>query len=82
MRKFCETKSALGLVLTALYLATAGIFYLAATREYQPVPGFDAIRLFMLVLLFPLLVKYGLQLVCAPLYSLVCALRNQPDTAA
>jgi poly-beta-1,6-N-acetyl-D-glucosamine synthase len=82
MKKSFKEKSALVLILASMYSATAGVFYLAATRAYQPVASFDVIRLLMLVLLFPLLAKYVLQLVCSPLYSLVGGFRKQSDVAA
>lgn len=63
-------------LIAALYATTAAVFYLAATRAYVPAPGFDSIRLVMLALLMPLLIKYVFQLVCSPLYSLAGAFRN------
>lgn len=81
MKKSFKEKSALVLILASLYSATACVFYLAATRAYQPVASFDMIRLVMLVLMFPLLAKYVLQLVCTPLYSLVSAFRKTSDMA-
>jgi len=59
----------------AVYMATAALFYFAATREYQAVAGFDSIRVVMLVLLMPLLAKYVFQLACSPLYSIVSGRR-------
>jgi biofilm PGA synthesis N-glycosyltransferase PgaC len=82
MKKSFKEKSALVLILASMYSATAGVFYLAATRAYQPVASFDVIRLLMLVLLFPLLAKYVLQLVCSPLYSLVGRFRKQSEVVA
>ena len=79
MKKSFTEKLALVLFIASLYSATAGVFYLAATRSYQPIASFDVIRLVMFVLLFPLLTKYVLQLVCSPLYSLVGAFRKQSD---
>jgi len=66
-------KERLGFVLffAVLYTATGAVFYLAATRTYHPVEGFDVVRKVMLVLLAPLLIKYVFQLSCTPLYSLV-----------
>ncbi len=61
----------------ALYAATSGIFYLAATREYHAVVRFDSIRLVMLVLLMPLLAKYVLQLSVSPFYSMVARRRTK-----
>lgn len=81
MKKSIKEKSAIVLILASLYSATAGVFYLAATRSYQPLASFDVIRLVTLVLLFPSLAKYVLQLVCSPLYSLASAFRRQSDIA-
>jgi cellulose synthase/poly-beta-1,6-N-acetylglucosamine synthase-like glycosyltransferase len=55
--------------IAALYAATAGVIYLAFTHTYRFVEGIDALRIFMFVLLLPLLVKYIIQLICAPFYS-------------
>ena len=57
------------LVITALYTVTLGVCYLGATRTYQEIESWTPIRLAMLVLLAPLLVKYTFQLVCVPLYT-------------
>jgi biofilm PGA synthesis N-glycosyltransferase PgaC len=81
MKKSYKEISADVLILAFLYSVTACVFYLAATRVHQPVAGFDPVRLVMLVLLFPLLAKYVLQLVCLPLYSLFDAFRNPSDMA-
>lgn len=67
----------LALFIAAMYVVTAGLFYLAATRDYRAVAGFDSIRVVMLVLLAPLLAKYVLQLICSPLYSLMAARRTR-----
>ena len=67
--------------MAALYAATAGVFYLAATQVHQPVAGFDTLRRVMLILLLPLLAKYVFQLVCSPFYSLVARFRQRaPET--
>lgn len=58
------------LVITALYGVTLGVFYLGATRSYQEIESWTPIRLAMLVLFAPLLVKYAFQLVCVPLYTI------------
>ena len=60
-----------------LYLVTAGLFCLAGTRECRAVAGFDSMRLAMLVLLMPLLVKYVFQLCCSPLYSIASRRRDK-----
>lgn len=64
------------LVLGSLYAVTAGIYYLAATRDFHCIAGFDVVRNVMLVLMLPLLVKYALQLGCAPFYAFF---RRQAD---
>ena len=39
------------LILGALYGATVGIYYLAATREFHYIAGFEVVRKVMLVLM-------------------------------
>ena len=56
-------------LVTALYGVTLGIFYLGATRSYHEIDSWTPIRLAMLVLFAPLLVKYAFQLVCVPFYT-------------
>ena len=63
--------------LSLLYCITFGTLYLAATQVYQPVAGHALVRKTMLVLLFPLLVKYVFQLFCSPLYSVVERFRRK-----
>jgi cellulose synthase/poly-beta-1,6-N-acetylglucosamine synthase-like glycosyltransferase len=70
MRQFIKEKPGFALLLVGLNLATAGVFYLVATKAYQPIAGFDTIRKVMLALIAPLLIKYVFQLGCTPLYSL------------
>ncbi len=77
MKKLLSIDAKLVCFFGALYLATVGLFYLAATREYHEIVRFDAIRLTMLILLMPLLVKYVLQLVCSPFYSIVSRKRSK-----
>jgi cellulose synthase/poly-beta-1,6-N-acetylglucosamine synthase-like glycosyltransferase len=60
-----------------LYAATGGVFYLASTREYHPVAGFDGIRLTMLILLMPVLLKYVFQLACSPFYWIKCRIQKK-----
>ncbi len=65
------------LFVAGLYAATGGVLYLAATREYQPVAGFDGIRLTLLILLMPLLIKYVFQLACSPFYWIKCRMQSK-----
>ncbi len=71
MKKTYREIGRLVIFVAALYAATAGLFYLAATQDYRPVAEFDSLRAVMLVLLMPLLAKYVLQLASAPFYSIV-----------
>jgi cellulose synthase/poly-beta-1,6-N-acetylglucosamine synthase-like glycosyltransferase len=82
MKKTFKAKTTDVLILTSLYIVTVGLFYLTVTRSYHPVARFDQIRLIMLVLMFPLLVKYVLQLMCMPLYSLVDKYQKPSGMAA
>lgn len=65
----------------SLYLATVGLFYLAATREYREIARFDSVRLVVLVLLMPLLVKYVFQLASSPFYSVLSRRRGRTKTS-
>ncbi|MSR10918.1 MAG: glycosyltransferase [Gammaproteobacteria bacterium] len=58
-------------MIVALYSVTATVFYLAANLTFKPVAGLDSIRVYMLVLLMPLLVKYVFQLTSALLNPIV-----------
>lgn len=78
-RGFTTGATRVGFV-AALYAATFGLFYLAATREYREMPRFDSLRVILLVLLTPLLVKYIVQLVCSPVYSLHSRRRTRSAT--
>jgi len=60
-----------------LYAATAGIVYLAFTHTYKPVAELDVLRAAMFILLLPLLMKYVIQLCCAPFYSVKKWLRQK-----
>lgn len=73
---FRKDAAARVLVLGSLYAATAGIYYLAATRDFHYIAGFEVVRKVMLVLMLPLLAKYAVQLGCAPFYSFF---RKQAD---
>jgi cellulose synthase/poly-beta-1,6-N-acetylglucosamine synthase-like glycosyltransferase len=67
-------KTIFAFFVAGLYIATGGVFYLAATRDYHEVAGLDGIRLTMLILLMPLLAKYIFQLACSPFYWIKCRL--------
>ena len=70
-------KTIFAIFVAGLYIATGGVFYLAATRVYHPVAGFDGIRLTMLILLMPLLAKYVFQLACSPFYWIKCHMQKK-----
>jgi cellulose synthase/poly-beta-1,6-N-acetylglucosamine synthase-like glycosyltransferase len=70
MNQLLKQRLTFALFFAALYAVTGSVFYLAATRTYEPVAGYEPIRMAMLLLLAPLLVKYVFQLGCTPLYSL------------
>ncbi len=67
-------------VLVLLNLVTAGIYYLAATKQYRAIEGLDSFRAIMFVLMAPLLLKYAIQLAGSPFYSIVSALRGRRAT--
>lgn len=68
------------LVGVLLFGLTACIYYLAATQQYREVSGFEPVRNVLLVLMFPLMLKYVVQLGCAPFYSLVQKRRTSEQT--
>ena len=70
MYKRVNEKIIFVLFLSVLYAVTGGVLYLAFTRSYHPIDEFDPMRRIMLILLAPLLAKYGFQLICSPFYSL------------
>ncbi len=67
------------MILLSFYLVTAGVFYLAVTRSYHSVDHFNMIRVIMLILMAPIMAKYGLQLICLPLYSLTGRYRDPSE---
>ena len=72
----------MALFAAVLYAVTAGLFYLAATREYTPVAGCDTVRGVVLVMMAPLLIKYMIQLGFSPLYSAVARWRRKCGSEA
>jgi len=81
MNFLSRKKQVMVLFATALYVATAGLFYLAATHTYTPVPGSDRIRIAILLLMMPILIKYIIQLLFSPLYTVVCRWRKKRGPA-
>ena len=75
--QYIREKTVIATFVAVLYAATGGVFYLAATREYHPVAGFNTIRLTMAVLLLPLLATYVFQLACSPLYWIKCQMQKK-----
>ena len=53
----------------ALYSLTALVFYFAVSRNYTPMDWFLHIRLVIILLFAPILLKYAIQLLIAPWYS-------------
>ena len=82
MIKSIKEKWVNALIMIPLYLATVGVFYMAVNRSYLPDNSFDLIRLVMLVLMFPLMAKYVIQLVCIPLFSLASKFQKPTGMAA
>lgn len=64
-----------------MYCVTAAVFYAAATKEYSPIPQLDSIRVVMLILLMPLLVKYVCQLACALFYPVITKMQQNTSPA-
>lgn len=65
--KFAQSAAILGL----LYLSTLTVFYMAYTTEYSPKDHFGSVRLCILILLAPIILKYVIQLIASPFYTLV-----------
>lgn len=70
MKNFFKEILTNALILTPLYLVTAGVFYMAVTHSSLPENSFNLICLIMFVLMFPLMAQYVIRLVCIPLFSL------------
>lgn len=63
-----------------IYAVTIGVVYMAFTGTYTEVPVFDSIRGVLFWLLVPVLLKFFIQLVCAPLYSLKMRIKASSAT--
>lgn len=70
------------LFLAVLYAATGWVVHMATTRVCETTEEYTALRRAMLVLLAPLLMKYILQLGCAPLYSMARCFRERKASDA
>jgi cellulose synthase/poly-beta-1,6-N-acetylglucosamine synthase-like glycosyltransferase len=70
-KKIWKTKLRLVCFIGALYAATAGLFFMAFTREFNGVSKYDSVRVVTLCLMMPLLIKYVFQLACSPFYSII-----------
>jgi poly-beta-1,6 N-acetyl-D-glucosamine synthase len=57
--------------IASLYAVTFLIFYFAATRKYVPTDEFSSVRLIVLILFIPIIIKYAFQLLFAPFYSII-----------
>ncbi len=77
MKRLSKDRLSFILFLAVLYAATGGVIYMASTRAYEFIEGYDVIRKAMMVLLAPLLIKYTFQLGCAPLYSIARRFRER-----
>lgn len=58
-------------IVVALYGVTVAILYRAFTTDYSPMSELASLRLVVLFLFMPIIFKYAIQLVIAPLYQLV-----------
>ncbi len=57
--------------LLSLYAVTLLMFYFAFTRQYIATDQFSLLRLIVLILFIPIIIKYAFQLFFAPLYSII-----------
>jgi len=56
--------------IVSLYLPTVLVFYFAISKDYTPLEEYTSLRLLVLLLFMPIILKYIIQLVVAPLYSI------------
>ncbi|PJE64748.1 MAG: glycosyltransferase family 2 protein [Candidatus Ryanbacteria bacterium CG10_big_fil_rev_8_21_14_0_10_43_42] len=54
-----------------LYIPTILVFYFAWSKDFVPLEGFESIRFLVLLLFAPIILKYFIQLLIAPFYSVV-----------
>lgn len=64
------------LIVCVLYTVNIIIFYMYSTTKYNSPHSFGLVRLIILVLLIPIIVKYVIQLSTAPFYSLIERIRS------
>ncbi|MEK7561023.1 MAG: glycosyltransferase [Patescibacteria group bacterium] len=64
-----------------LYIPTAVVCYFALSRQYTPINEFSSIRLGILLLIAPIILKYIIQLLIAPWYSAVEYFRSRKRSA-
>ena len=58
-------------MLCILYMTTASVFYMAYTTKYIPYESLTSIRLAIFLILAPIIIKYIIQLLALPFYSVV-----------
>lgn len=63
--------------LGSLYAITALIFYFAITRDHTPLDDFSVVRLVILLLFAPIILKYVFHLLIVPWYPAVEAVRSR-----
>ncbi|MET1255104.1 glycosyltransferase [Aliikangiella maris] len=74
MKKFDKKSLLLFVALGLLLSLSVAIIYLSLTTQPEPVESLGTIRLVVFCLLLPILIKYFLQLIIAPFYSIFEAL--------
>jgi poly-beta-1,6 N-acetyl-D-glucosamine synthase len=80
MSQFLRTTATYTAFLLSLYAATLLMLYFAFTRQYVPTDEFSLLRLIVLILFIPIIVKYIFQLFFAQLYSIIESHRIKKGT--
>ena len=70
------------LILTVLYALSIAVFYQAYSTQYTPISELSGIKLTIFVLLSPIIVKYIVQLLMLPFYSIVEKRREKDMTSS
>ncbi len=62
-------------ILCLLYMVNIVVFYMYSVTQYKSTNSFGGVRLIIFFLLLPIIIKYAIQLLMAPFYSLVERIR-------
>lgn len=82
MTKKLKTLAYKALFILALYIPTALVFYFALTKHFAPTDRLAHLRLVILLLFAPIILKYVIHLFIAPWYPLVESWRSKKRAAS